>query len=178
MKEPCELELSPSRSTGALSRGPGSQMNALRHGLSARINVLANENSASYENLLAAMRHEFQPRTEFEEMQVEEMAVNLWRLRRVWAVSTNMVSENLPAPKRTEGQDNLALQLNRTNVSLQKTAAAKVTPASLLHLERMVNQNLEGAFRRVLFLRRQATMLSSKSEVGWEPHDSLQPRAA
>jgi len=171
MKAPSELDLSQSQILGALSRGPrtgetdeGFSLNALRHGLSARINVLVNEDRESYENLLATLRHEFQPRTEFEEMQVEEMAVNVWRLRRFWAVSTSMVNENLPAPKRKPGEDNLALQLGRTNAALQKTATAEITPASLLQAERMVNQNLERALRRLLFVRGRVGMLPSQSQ--------------
>src|SRR3979409_305648 len=57
--------------------------NALRHGLAAKLHVvLAGEDEAFYNEILDALREEYAPQSTQEEMLVNQIAENYWRLIR------------------------------------------------------------------------------------------------
>lgn len=82
-----------SRANGAKSKGPKtaegkrhSSMNAVKHGILARICVLSPESEEAFENLLAANVASLQPASYAEYDLIEQMTTASWRMRRIWAV--------------------------------------------------------------------------------------------
>ena len=73
------------RSTGPTSEAgkENCKMNALKHGLAARVFVVGpDENADEFEALRAQLREDHQPVTQIEEILVEEIAQAWWRLQR------------------------------------------------------------------------------------------------
>lgn len=99
MRTPAQIEAS--RRNGARSNGPKtgegkarSSRNAIKHGLSSnKIIVLAGESEAAWEEYQTHFIAKFQPRDFVEERLVIQMAVNQWRLERVWSLQTATVDE-------------------------------------------------------------------------------------
>jgi hypothetical protein len=67
-----------------------SAMNAVRHGLTARSVVLANEDPAEFKALLDRYIVDFAPETSAERDLVREMAACQWRLQRTWTIESGM----------------------------------------------------------------------------------------
>jgi hypothetical protein len=91
-----------SRANGAKSKGPKtpegkaiSSRNATRHGLTAKQVVLPEESPITYRTLLRSYIAQFKPETPFELDLVSVMAVSRWRLRRLVAIETNMLTNKL-----------------------------------------------------------------------------------
>ena len=99
MRTPAQIEAS--RRNGAKSRGPKtlegqerSSRNAIKHGLSSsKIVVLDGECEEAWEEYQIHFIAKFQPRDFVEERLVIQMAVNQWRLERVWSLQTATVDE-------------------------------------------------------------------------------------
>jgi hypothetical protein len=99
MRTPAQIEAS--RRNGAKSKGPitaegqeRSSRNAIKHGLSSnKIVVLAGESEEAWEEYQTHFIAKFQPRDFVEERLVIQMAVNQWRLERVWSLQTATVDE-------------------------------------------------------------------------------------
>jgi hypothetical protein len=70
-----------------------SKMNSLKHGLYSKSLVLKNESRAEYESLLDGLQFDFQPHGEIEERLVENLAVILWRKRRLLLLENNEFEE-------------------------------------------------------------------------------------
>src|SRR6476661_1539250 len=94
MRTPAQIEAS--RKNGAKSKGPitaegqtRSSRNAIKHGLSSnKIVVLDGESEEAWEKYQTHFIAKFQPRDFVEERLVIQMAVNQWRLERVWSLQT------------------------------------------------------------------------------------------
>jgi hypothetical protein len=93
-----------SRANGARSRGPktiagkqSSSRNALRHGLLAKQVVLANEAAPNFDIVVAQHIRRFGPADGVELGMIEEMASAFWRLRRAWAIETNLMDQGVEA---------------------------------------------------------------------------------
>jgi hypothetical protein len=99
MRTPAQIEAS--RRNGAKSNGPKtaegqerSSRNAIKHGLSSnKIVVLDGESEEAWEEYQRHFIAKFQPRDFVEERLVIQMAVNQWRLERVWSLQTATVDE-------------------------------------------------------------------------------------
>ena len=65
-----------------------SAMNALRHGLTSKTLVLANESPEKFNQLLQTYIEKFQPQDGVEMNLVDEMVSARWRQQRVWMVQT------------------------------------------------------------------------------------------
>ena len=99
MRTPAQIEAS--RTNGAKSKGPKtlegqerSSRNAIKHGLSSsKIVVLDGECEEAWEEYQTHFIAKFQPRDFVEERLVIQMAVNQWRLERVWSLQTATVDE-------------------------------------------------------------------------------------
>lgn len=65
-----------------------SAMNALRHGLTSKTLVLANESPAKFDHLLQMYIEKFQPRDGVEMNLVDEMVAARWRQQRGWVIQT------------------------------------------------------------------------------------------
>lgn len=91
-----------SQTNGALSKGPQtpagkaiSSANSLRHGMLAKTVVLHNENPDIFKLLHESFVLRFAPCDEVERSFVEEMAVCHWRIRRGWAVETELWNQGI-----------------------------------------------------------------------------------
>jgi hypothetical protein len=99
MRTPAQIEAS--RRNGAKSKGPTtaegqarSSRNAIKHGLSSnKIVVLDGESEEAWEKYQTHFIAKFQPRDFVEERLVIQMAVNQWRLERVWSLQTATVDQ-------------------------------------------------------------------------------------
>ena len=88
-----QRQIAANRRNALHSTGPkteagkaASSSNALRHGFAAEHFVLAVEDEADFEGMLAEFSNEHDPRTPTEHALVEQIAINFWRLRRIrWA---------------------------------------------------------------------------------------------
>ena len=65
-----------------------SAMNALRHGLTSKTLVLANESPAKFDQLLQMYIEKFQPQDGIEMNLVDEMVAARWRQQRGWVIQT------------------------------------------------------------------------------------------
>jgi hypothetical protein len=90
---PTERQIAASRANGAKSRGPKTEegrrkvaFNAIRHGLTARDVVIANESKENFQELLATYLAELEPVGEIEYGFVEQMVAAKWRIRRAWSI--------------------------------------------------------------------------------------------
>ena len=95
-RSPAQIEAS--RANGARSHGPtsdagkaASARNSLKHGLTARSILLANENPEHFEELLHTLAATFLPESGVEQLAVEEMAVALWKQRRIWTLEATTI---------------------------------------------------------------------------------------
>jgi hypothetical protein len=86
------------RANGAKSRGPitpegklASSQNAAQHGIFSRTMVLQCESQLRFEQVLAELKDQVQPRNATESGYVEIMAIARWRQMRVWAVQKTAI---------------------------------------------------------------------------------------
>ena len=86
-----EKQIEANRLNAQKSTGPktpegkeAASMNHLKHGLRARTVVLTTlgESQADFDELCAALQHQWEPRTSTEQLYLEEMAISQWRLAR------------------------------------------------------------------------------------------------
>jgi hypothetical protein len=69
-----------------------SSLNALRHGLTGQIVVMPSEDLAAYQLHLAAFKTDLQPKGSLEAHLVQSLADTAWRLNRVAALETNLLT--------------------------------------------------------------------------------------
>jgi hypothetical protein len=85
-----------------------SRMNAVKHGLLSRNLILEGENRAEFENLHCALINDLRPHGTLQNLLVERLAIFFWRLRRVLAAETAIISRS-PAFVGMTGRPNLDL---------------------------------------------------------------------
>jgi hypothetical protein len=102
-----EKRIAASRANSKKSRGPItaegqriSSRNAARHGLLSQSIVLEGEDKERFKSLLARFVSEHLPQTDSELELVETMAVAKWRQKRIWAVETARISEEIRTRSR------------------------------------------------------------------------------
>src|SRR5881628_2535746 len=96
---PSKLKSNTARANGAKSRGPKSaatreisSRNSLHHGLTACNTILlACENRADFERMLAEYTAAHQPATPEETSLVKEMVAARWRIQRLWTAETSLI---------------------------------------------------------------------------------------
>jgi hypothetical protein len=96
-------QIAANRANSKRSTGPSSaegkarsSRNSFKHGLHAKDLVLPNEDPAELDRLRASLRAEHQPVNTTEEMLVNDLAENFWRLRRMREFETRaMLPENI-----------------------------------------------------------------------------------
>ncbi|MER2539479.1 MAG: hypothetical protein ABTQ26_09580 [Azonexus sp.] len=71
------------------------RFNALKHGILSRLAVLAHEDHAEFDNLLAALIDEHRPAGMTERHLIEELATIIWRKRRVLLAEGAKINEGL-----------------------------------------------------------------------------------
>lgn len=87
------------RENAQLSTGPKTEsgkqrsaLNALRHGLTSQIVVMATEDLAAYQRLLKSFHDEYHPKGATEAELVQSLADASWRLNRVAALEANLLT--------------------------------------------------------------------------------------
>src|SRR5271154_1211349 len=85
--------LNAERSTGPTSQTGRvrSSMNALRHGLSARVVVLASEDMAAYNEFSKAIVASLDAQTPVERQFAQTVADNQWRINRIRSIEDGML---------------------------------------------------------------------------------------
>jgi len=141
------------RAKGAKSHGPKteagrkiSSQNAVTHGLYAKAVVLAIESSEQYREMLDAYLLQFQPEGPVEHDLVEEMAAAKWRQRRLWAIETDLLEDEMLQQKAKLDADATGYD-SITPLSFAYDALA--ASASLPFLTRNESR-LERAYNRAL----------------------------
>ena len=96
-----EAKLAANRANAQKSSGPKSEegkarssRNAFKHGLYSKQLVLPGEDPAELDALKANLRAEHQPVSETEEILVNEMAEQYWRLRRARRLETDLLASD------------------------------------------------------------------------------------
>ena len=72
-----------------------SSRNATKHGVFSKVIILKGESRDEYEELLAGLHESLQPEGTLEELLVENLAVNIWRRRRLLQAENAEISENM-----------------------------------------------------------------------------------
>ena len=95
-------KINSARANGAKSRGPktesgrkASSMNAVTHGLYSKSVVLQQESPAQHREMLDAYIQQFQPQGQAEFDLLEEMVAAKWRQRRLWAIESDLLEEEI-----------------------------------------------------------------------------------
>jgi hypothetical protein len=86
-----------SRANGKRSRGPKtdqgkqrSSINAIRHGLLSKCVVMPEESHEIFDTLFGQYTANLQPANDVQRTHVEEMVTAIWKMRRLWAVETEL----------------------------------------------------------------------------------------
>jgi hypothetical protein len=95
MSSPSEINRANAQhSTGPVTEAgkKASSLNALRHGLTAQIAVLPGEDLAAYQRHVKSFNDEYNPKGATESHLVQALADTAWRLNRVAALETNVLT--------------------------------------------------------------------------------------
>lgn len=158
-----DLKTKSARANGAKSRGPAtpegrakSSRNSLRHGLSAKSVLLPAESHEQFQLLLDAHIQQFQPANPVEMDLVEAMAVARWRLRRIWAIETSLLANELT--RRAEDIDDEFEEMtpeDRLAWVFQKLADNNQSLALLARYEGNLNRAFDRSFKQLSLLKSQ-----------------------
>jgi hypothetical protein len=93
-----EGEVPAGKSTGpkTLRGKENSKHNALKHGIFSQVALMKEDPRAEFDSLLSGLRNYFEPEGTLEELLVDKLAVNVWRLRRL------VIAEKKQATKKSE----------------------------------------------------------------------------
>jgi len=151
------------RANGAKSRGPAtpdgrakSSRNSLRHGLSAKTVVLPAESREQFQLLLDAHIQQFQPANPVETDLVEAMAVARWRLRRIWAIETSLLANELT--RRADDIDDEFTEMtsdDRLAWVFETLANGGQSLSLLARYEGNLNRAFDRAFKQLAILKSQ-----------------------
>jgi hypothetical protein len=177
-----DLKRQSARANGAKSRGPAtpegrakSSRNSLRHGLSAQSVLLPAESEEQFRLLLDAHIQQFQPANDVEMELTEAMAVARWRLRRIWAIETSLLANELT--RRAEDIEDEFSELtaeDRLAWVFQRLADGGQTLALLARYEGNLNRAFDRAFKQLTSLQ-SAAAVPRDAPVQNEP--KLEPSA-
>ena len=146
------------RANSQLSTGPKtaagkarSGQNAFKHGLYSEHMIQPGEDPAELDNLRADLRHEHQPVNQTEEILVNELAEQFWRLRRMRRIETRMLDPQNFSHMISDGA--LAL-VNRLMASAERGFHKSLAALRQLQKERgFVPQNFAEADDDAGFIR-------------------------
>ncbi len=147
-----EKRLRANRANAAKSTGPvtpegkaASAANSTRHGLLAKQILVGTESSAGFQQLCDILINRFAPVGPFEMNLIEELAASYWRLRRAWALETEMFES---AMAKQSGRRQLA----RMDAAFAELSAQPKLP--LLHrYESRLHLMYQRALKNLLLLR-------------------------
>jgi hypothetical protein len=156
-----DLKTQTARANGAKSRGPvtpegleRSSRNSLSHGLSAQRIVLPDESTEEFQILLDAHIHQFHPANPMEMELVHVMVVARWRLRRILALETSLLANELV--RRAEDIDDEFIEMtgdDRLAWVFQRLADNGQSLALLARYEGTLNRTFDRAFKQLNILQ-------------------------
>jgi hypothetical protein len=105
------LQIAANRRNAKRSTGPrtteGKQavrLNAVKHGMTAKVIVLGQESDADYQEIRAALIHDYAPATSQELMLVDQIAAGYWRTIRARRFETEIFDGQIRALKHKHGK--------------------------------------------------------------------------
>ena len=157
-----QLKYDTARANGAKSRGPvtpegraRSSRNSLRHGLSGKAIVLPSETAGDFDRLRQSYLDDLQPSGQVETDLVETMAVARWRLRRLWAIESNLFSIELPRrAEHIDAEFDDLSDCHRLADVFQHNADTGKSLALLIRYEGSLNRSYDRAFKQLQLLQR------------------------
>ncbi len=148
-----QQKIDSARANGAKSRGPKtaagrkkSAMNAVTHGLYAQGVVLPNEPHEQHREMLPAYLQHFQPQGPAEFDLVEEMVAAKWRQRRLWAIETDLLEDEMHHQKAKFDEEGTGY----TPITPLSFAYAALSASTALPFLTRNESRLERAYSRAL----------------------------
>jgi hypothetical protein len=106
------LQLAANRRNAQKSTGPRTaegkkavRLNAVKHGMTAKVIVMPHESAPDYHEIRAALIEDYAPATSQELMLVDQVAAGYWRTIRARRFETAMFDNQLRTHKRVAGMD-------------------------------------------------------------------------
>jgi len=121
-----------------------SSLNALRHGLTGHVIVLPSEDHVAYENHTRRLSDDLQPKGALEEQLVQSLADTSWRINRVAALETNLLSLGIH-----EQSDQIDTAHPEAHAALAMAASIREQTRALANLS-MHEHRLSRQFERAL----------------------------
>ena len=97
------------------------RFNALKHGLRAGVTILNFEDAAQFNQLCENLESDWNPQDETERLQVEQMAIHQWLLRRLANYESGVFAQPMDAEKQMALLERFSLQRSRLENSFSKT---------------------------------------------------------
>ena len=152
-----------------MSRGPvteegkrRSALNGIRHGLLAKCVVLENEKRENFEELFQQHIDRLDPQGGMELGFLEKMAAADWKLRRLWAIETQMFNDSVNAESDTVGE---LKRIESAFAKLAETQKFNVLQRYETRLDRIYHRQL----RSLLELRKESPLEEVAEEEPGEP---------
>ena len=149
------------RANGAKSRGPvtpegraKSSANSRSHGLTANYALLPQESQQEFDLLRDGYINQFHPASDVEMEFVEVMVIACWRLRRLFAIESNLL--DIEITRQREDLDEEFEDLSepaRLASAFQKLSDQGHSVALIIRYEGALNRSYDKAFKRLLELQ-------------------------
>jgi hypothetical protein len=159
MPSPSKLQSDRARANGAKSRGPvteegrrKSSMNAIKHGLTAQTLVLPNEDPEEYQQMLDSYLDHFHPAGQIELDLVHEMAAAKWRQGRLWAVETELLTQQMQEQAERLKDDYPDREISRLTLAFRALEVLECLP-SVNRIEARLERAYSRALRNLLQLQ-------------------------
>ena len=156
-----------------------SAMNALRHGLTSKTLVLANECPDKFNQLLQSYIEKFQPQDGVEMNLVDEMVAARWRQQRVWMVQT--AATDLQMDKQVEEFASSPYPVTEpTRIAMAFHAMANQEKALdlLMRYETSYSRMHDRAMKALFRLRAEQNLRNDPKPVHPSPHGPSETMSA
>src|SRR5271156_4532560 len=178
-----QRKIQSARTNGAKSHGPKtkqglakSSRNALTHGLYSPTIVLQGEPREKYQELLDAYIRQFQPEGPDELDLVEEMAAAKWRQRRLWAIETDLLEDEMMVQKKKLDSDGETYdEITPLSFAYRDLAASSALPFLTRHESRLERAYFR-ALKTLLELQRLRKAAPTSDQKNLQERTQSQPR--
>ena len=159
-----QLKSESARTNGAKSNGPvtedgkaTSSRNSLRHGLRAKAVVLPGESQEEFDELREDYIQRFQPADRVESDLVDTMAATRWRLLRIAAIESGILSEGIDRAIKFDSDNHLSFAFTANENSL----------ANLSRYENSLNRTFDRALKQLQLLQKSRPSPEPPTELGF-----------
>ena len=164
-----KLKSDTARTNGAKSNGPVtdegkaiSSRNSLRHGLRAKAVVLTDESQEEFDELREDYIQRFQPADRVESDLVDTMAATRWRLLRIAAIESGILSEGIDRAIKFDSDNHLSVAFQANEDSLAK----------LTRYENSLNRTFDRALKQLQLLQKSRPSPEPPTELGFVRQNS------